>query len=197
MPSMKICPKCQQQAPIAAQTCGGCGHIFRTNFQPGNMPTMAIPAAASAPVRPKSNTAVWVLTIIFVIVVGGAVAMIPITQNINREAKLREETARKRINETGIYKPSDMKYFIADGGPGVDAEGYMKGFKELFIRFSDDPASVKFSEHGEIKWHIEDGKRVFTQVFLVRAKNRMGALTLSGGTAIYSDGKMTFESFKD
>lgn len=28
----KICPRCQIQAPIDAQTCAACGHVYRTQF---------------------------------------------------------------------------------------------------------------------------------------------------------------------
>src|SRR5579859_4530291 len=54
-PKYKICPKCHTPAQVTDGTCGRCGHIFRTQFQPVPRPptTPIYPLASVAPPRHK------------------------------------------------------------------------------------------------------------------------------------------------
>jgi len=84
----KVCPKCKNVNPIAAQTCWSCGHIFRTQFAqrpPAAIPQPVPPVVAPPPVyRPKRPIWGWVL--------GAAVFGILAVGVIN---------ARQRINGNG------------------------------------------------------------------------------------------------
>ena len=55
-PQAKICPRCKSPQPLPAQTCGRCGHIFRTVFSPqAGTPQPLVPPVSQFQQTPPSN----------------------------------------------------------------------------------------------------------------------------------------------
>jgi len=79
----KVCPKCQNVNPIAAQTCWSCGHIFRTQFNQGLpiQPPAAVGVPAifptSVPARRRNFAWLWVLGAIAAVCIGLGIILAP------------------------------------------------------------------------------------------------------------------------
>lgn len=141
----------------------------------------------------KVSTVTWVITGIFIFLVACAVAAIPISQAINKAEKDRRDAIRKRIDTDGYYTYADRQLLLDDGGPSLTIDGFIRGAKEEFKRFANDPNSVTFSEPSNIQWKLVGRQKVFFQPVLVRAKNGFGALVVKGYFVTYTNGKIEFD----
>ncbi len=70
----KICPVCGQPAALEATTCGQCGHVYRTKFEPPLNATRMVSGqpALSYPAGPRANTpntVLWVVVAFLVAIV--------------------------------------------------------------------------------------------------------------------------------
>lgn len=56
----KQCPQCKQPAPLAAQTCASCGHVYRTQFVPPSQPQPTQMFTPQTPFpAPVPKRAIW------------------------------------------------------------------------------------------------------------------------------------------